>query len=151
MSVQRLSETYRSAFVTGVSSGLGRAFADMLLAEGVQVWGTSRDESRLKDLSPVPGFNAVVMDLDSAAEAEAVFAKAAEQAGGCFDLVIMNAGYGVFAPFASVHFSVWQRQLEAMLITHSRLSHAALVRLLPRKRGCVFMSPPWLRNFRFPT
>jgi NAD(P)-dependent dehydrogenase (short-subunit alcohol dehydrogenase family) len=47
----RLSAFYRTAFVTGASTGLGRAFAEMLMAEGVRVWGTSRDVRRLEPLA----------------------------------------------------------------------------------------------------
>ena len=46
----RVSDLYRTAFVTGASTGLGREFARMLLAEGVIVWGTSRDPARLAEV-----------------------------------------------------------------------------------------------------
>ena len=47
MSHAPLSVRYRTAFVTGASTGLGQAFTEMLLAEGVEVWGTARDTGRL--------------------------------------------------------------------------------------------------------
>ncbi len=47
MSAAPLSVQYRTAFVTGASTGLGLAFATMLRAEGVEVWGTARDVARL--------------------------------------------------------------------------------------------------------
>ena len=52
----------RQAYVTGVSGGLGRAFAERLLAEGVQVWGSARDAARVP-----AGIRPVVMDLADAA------------------------------------------------------------------------------------
>ena len=51
MAAPRLSDLYRTAFVTGASTGLGRAFTEMLVAEGVRVWGTSRNPQRLSELS----------------------------------------------------------------------------------------------------
>ena len=51
MAANRVSALHRTAFVTGASTGLGRAFAEMLLAEGVRVWGTSRDPARLGSLA----------------------------------------------------------------------------------------------------
>src|ERR1019366_3491568 len=109
----------RTAFITGASTGLGRAFATMLLAEGVSVWGTSRDIARLDFFTMDPAraglFMPVTLDLRSGAHAEAVFREAETEAGG-FDLVINNAGYGVFAEFATADFSIWQTQLEVMLI-----------------------------------
>jgi short-subunit dehydrogenase len=128
-----LSARHRTAFVTGSSTGLGLAFADMLLAEGVQVWGTARDMKRLADR---PSFHPVTLELSDGAAAEATFL-AADQAAGGFDLVINNAGFGAFGGFAETDFSVWQRQIEIMLVNTARLSHAALRGMLRRNRGAL--------------
>lgn len=132
-----LATIYRHAFVTGVSGGLGRAMAEMLLAEGVRVWGTARETARIQDLVTKTGFTPLALDLADSAGAERAFVDAAAQAGGVFDLVINNAGFGVFAPFAAADFSVWQRQIDAMLTTTMRLSHAALGRMLGQNRGAL--------------
>ena len=140
MPADRVSDLYRTAFVTGASTGLGRAFTAMLLADGVRVWGTSRDVARLDHFSAVPAhadlFTAVSLDLRNGAHAEAVFHASEAEAGG-FDLVVNNAGYGVFAEFAAVEFPVWQTQLEVMLVNTARLSHAALRGFLARNRGAL--------------
>lgn len=132
----RLSAHYRTAFVTGASTGLGRALAEMLLAEGVRVWGTARDAARLAPLAAQAGFTAVVLDLRDGAAAEAQFAAAAEAAGG-FDLVINNAGYGVFGGFAATDFAIWQEQIEVMLVNTARLAHAALPWMQARGHGAL--------------
>jgi short-subunit dehydrogenase len=147
--VAQLSSLYRTAFVTGASSGLGQAFAELLLAEGVRVWGTARDASRLATLAANGNFNAVVLDLEKPGEAEAAFANAATVAGG-FDLVVNNAGYGLFAPFAGVDFSSWQKQLDAMLGTTARLSHAALRGMLAKNRGCLVNVASLATDFPLP-
>lgn len=138
MAVARLSDLHRTAFISGASTGLGRAFTEMLLAEGVQVWGTSREIARLSDLTQkhASRFTPVALDLRDGARAEAAF-RAADGAAGGFDVVINNAGYGVFAEFAPTDFAVWQEQLEVMLIHTARLSHAALRGLLARNRGAL--------------
>jgi short-subunit dehydrogenase len=134
----RVSELHRTAFVTGASIGLGRAFAEMLLADGVRVWGTSRDPARLADLAQARDsrFSAVVLDLRRGPAAEAALRDADRAAGG-FDLVINNAGFGVFGEFASVDFATWQEQLEVMLIHPARLSHVALAGMLARNHGAL--------------
>lgn len=136
MSVARVSDLHRTAFVTGASTGLGRAFAEMLLADGVRVWGTARDAARLAPLAANPGFTAVTLDLRNGAQAEKDFL-AADAAAGGFDLVINNAGYGVFGGFAAADFSVWQEQLEVMLVNTARLAHAALRGMATRRRGAL--------------
>ncbi|HYC70190.1 MAG TPA: SDR family NAD(P)-dependent oxidoreductase [Opitutaceae bacterium] len=128
-----LSSRHRSAFVTGASTGLGRAFAEMLLAEGVAVWGTSRDPARLAGL---PGLRPVTLELGDAAGAERALLEADRVAGG-FDLVINNAGFGAFGGFAETDFRLWQEQLETMLVNTARLSHAALRGMLARGRGTL--------------
>jgi len=141
---KRLSETYRTAFVTGASTGLGAAFAQMLLDEGVCVWGTARDASRLESLAAAnPNFTPVVLDLADGDAAERAFNEAAAEAGeggdqcvsaGGFDIVINNAGYSVFGNFAETDFAHWQSQLEVMLVNTARLAHAALKMWEPRNR-----------------
>ena len=133
MSAAALSSRYRSAFVTGASTGLGLAFTEMLLAEGVRVWGTSRDPRRL----PVrPDFFPVALELGDGPAAEQAYAGASRAAGG-FDLVINNAGFGAFGDFARTDFSLWEEQLRIMLINTARLSHLALREFLPRRRGAL--------------
>lgn len=133
MSAAPLSSRYRTAFVTGASTGLGRAFAEMLLREGVEVWGTARDPARL---APRARFHAVALELGDGAAAERIFLAAEREAGG-FDLVVNNAGFGAFGGFAATDFSLWQRQMEIMLLHTARLSHAALRGLLARRRGAL--------------
>lgn len=133
MSAAPLSSRYRTAFVTGASTGLGRAFADLLLREGVEVWGTARDTARL---APRERYHAVALELGDGPAAERIFLAAEREAGG-FDLVINNAGFGAFGEFAGTDFSVWQRQFEIMLLNTARLSHAALRGMTARRRGAL--------------
>jgi short-subunit dehydrogenase len=134
---RRVSDLYRTAFVTGASAGLGEAFAAMLLAEGVRVWGTARDPVRLASLGANPAFTSVALDLAAASAAEAALGRAAGEAGGAFDLVIQNAGYGAFGEFAGTDFALWQAQLDAMLLGTARLSHAALRAMRAKNHGCL--------------
>lgn len=133
----RVSDFHRSAFITGASTGLGLAFARMLLADGVRVWGTSRQPDRLAALqAEFPAFTPVTLELGHGAAAVAAF-RAADEAAGGFDLVINNAGYGIFAEFTAVDFSTWEEQLQVMLINTARLTHAAVARMRERNRGTI--------------
>lgn len=138
MPAARVYELHRTAFITGASTGLGAAFADMLLRDGVRVWGTSRDATRLAGLAgQFPGqFTAVALDLRQGAQAEAVF-RESELAAGGFDLVINNAGYGVFADFTASDFKVWEDQLHVMLINTARMAQVALRGMRERDRGAL--------------
>ncbi len=133
MSTSTLSFRYRTAFVTGVSTGLGLAFTEMLLAEGIEVWGTSRDAARLPARDR---FHALALELADGAAAERIFLEAERIAGG-FDIVINNAGFGAFGAFAHTDFAVWEDQFRIMLVNTARLSQSALRGMLARQRGVL--------------
>jgi len=135
----RLSQLYPTAFISGSSSGIGRAFCEMLLAEGVRVWGTSRDLSRLEDLAKAhPGaFFAARLDLADSRGAVSAYRQCAAAAGGAFDLVIENAGYGIFGDFSSVEARTWRAQADEMLGSTLELSHEAFRSMRTRGRGCL--------------
>jgi short-subunit dehydrogenase len=65
------------------------------------------------------------------------FDGAAQAAGGAFDIVVNNAGYGVFGEFGALESSVWRAQLEGALLTVLELSHAAFRSMRERNRGCL--------------
>jgi NAD(P)-dependent dehydrogenase (short-subunit alcohol dehydrogenase family) len=84
-------------FITGTSRGFGRSFAESALGRGDQVAGTARDLGGLDDL--VERFGDLVLPLrldvtDKAAVHEAVLA--AHEHFGRLDVVVNNAGYGLF-------------------------------------------------------
>ena len=127
-----LGQRFDRAFVTGASRGLGQAFVSLLLAEGVEVWGTARDPASLGPWSGPGRFHPVRLDLHDAPGAERAFGEAADAAGGVFDLVIQNAGYGLFGPFPELDTGVWSKQVEAMLVNTIALTHLALRRMRAR-------------------
>lgn len=131
------STRYRTALVTGVSGGLGQAFAEMLLREGVRVWGTARSQERLASFAGRDGFTPVLLDLANTDQIESAFRTGAQQAGGSFDLVINNAGYGIFGPFAAASFSMWRTQIETALTGTAQLAHLALGAMSASNRGCL--------------
>jgi len=114
---RRVADRYRTAFVTGAAEGLGRAITDMLVADGVQVWATSRELSRLDSVVSASGgrVKPLTMDLADRASCRTAFAAAASQAGGTIDLVVNNAGYGIFGEFGAVSPDLWIAQWDAML------------------------------------
>ena len=102
--------TSRTVFLTGASSGIGLETAKLLTAQGFEVWGTSRDPARLPKL---PRFHGVPMDLTQMDSIRRGFAAASQEAGA-FDVLINNAGAGVFGAIDAVpaemvreQFQVW--------------------------------------------
>ena len=85
-----------SALITGASSGVGAAFAQLLAQEGHQPLLVGRNGERLAAVARAPGTRAaLVADLTDEADLASVEALAADAA-----MVVNNAGVGWYSPFA---------------------------------------------------
>ena len=80
-------------FITGASSGLGRATAKLFLSNGWKVIASMRDPKKEKELGNISGVTLMMLDVTAPYEIESV----AEQvvASGGVDVVFNNAGYGL--------------------------------------------------------
>jgi NAD(P)-dependent dehydrogenase (short-subunit alcohol dehydrogenase family) len=87
----------RAWFITGVNRGFGREMTEQLLERGDRVAGTVRDLDSVRDLTEKYGdrFWAARLDVTDTAEIRKVV-DAAFGALGTIDVVVNNAGYGLF-------------------------------------------------------
>jgi NAD(P)-dependent dehydrogenase (short-subunit alcohol dehydrogenase family) len=122
-----------TVLVTGASSGIGLEIARRLTAHGCAVWGTSRDPVRLPQL---PGFHAVRMNLASLESIRAGFAQALQEAGE-FDVLINNAGAGVFGPTATVTTELAHEQFQVLVHGPIELVRLAVPSLQQRPRATI--------------
>ena len=91
----------RRALVLGSSSGLGRAVAATLIAEGALVAVVSRDRERSAAAAAELGAHAaLVIDLVEPGAGDAVVADAVDTLGG-LDIVVVNTGGGTPGPILS--------------------------------------------------
>src|SRR5438876_11905188 len=81
-------------FLTGASSGIGRAIARELIAHGHEVWGSSRDLSRIQASARL---HAVQLDLRNSQMLEEVFTRSWNESGR-LGVVIKKAGSAHFGP-----------------------------------------------------
>jgi len=80
-------------FITGASSGIGKAIGEFLVEKKYQVYGTSRNPDRVKD-SKFPLVKMDVNDLDSIRKAISEVINKTEK----LDVLINNAGVGITGP-----------------------------------------------------
>ena len=120
-------------FLTGASSGIGCATAEALTAAGHEVWGTSRDPSRVPDL---PKMHAVRLDLGDHSSVRTAFASAVNEAG-VFDVVINNAGSGHFGPAELLSVEALQEQFQVLVFAQVELCRLALASMRPHDRGLI--------------
>lgn len=112
--------TGKHAFITGASEGIGRAFVTHLLKEGWQVTGVARNEARLKELGAT---DYLVADLSRTEDVQRL---ATHLRTKKYDLVVNNAGYGVYGAFCRMDLAVAQAMMRVNCDALVALSHAFL-------------------------
>jgi short-subunit dehydrogenase len=120
-------------FITGASSGIGHATAKLLVAEGHEVWGTSRSLERIPKM---PRWHAVRLDLTDSLSIEAAFNAAADEAG-YFDVLINNAGAGHFGPAALLPMETIGTQFQLLVFGQIQLMKLALNHMQARGEGLI--------------
>jgi NAD(P)-dependent dehydrogenase (short-subunit alcohol dehydrogenase family) len=125
-------------FITGASSGFGRAFAEHALARGHDVVATARDVAPLAALAATAPERvlAVTLDVTRPAEAEAAV-EAAVARFGRIDVLINNAGYGVVGAFEETSDAELRAQMETNFFGAMNVIRAALPRLRAQKGGAI--------------
>jgi NAD(P)-dependent dehydrogenase (short-subunit alcohol dehydrogenase family) len=114
-------------FITGSSRGFGRVWAQAALARGDRVAATARDVKTLGPLVERYGdlIAPLALDVTDKAAASAAIAFAQERFGR-LDVVINNAGYGLFGTIEEVSESEARAQLETNLFGALWVTQAAL-------------------------
>ncbi len=92
------TETSPVWFITGCSTGLGRALAQRVLEHGHRAVVTARRPDQISDIVADYSANAlaVALDINDHAQVDAAIAQAGEQFSG-IDVLVNNAGYGYLA------------------------------------------------------
>ncbi|MFL9992937.1 SDR family oxidoreductase [Paraburkholderia sediminicola] len=120
--------------ITGTSSGLGRLLAERLLQRGDRVVATLRREGALDDLKIQYDDQLQMLTLD-VTDIRAVHTNiaAAFEAMGRIDVVVNNAGYGLFGAAEEVTDEQIERQIATNLTGSIQVIRAALPHL--RRQG----------------
>jgi short-subunit dehydrogenase len=131
-----------TALITGASSGIGEAFADVLAAEGFDVVITARREERLRAVQArlqqrySVRAEVILMDLERP-DAPARLCAELEARGLKIDVLVNNAGYGVPGSFLSSSWGVHTRFLQIMVTAVAELTYRLLPGMIERKYGRI--------------
>lgn len=124
--------------ITGVSSGLGAALAEAVLARGDVVIGTVRQKEQLAAFQALkPGSaHAVQLDLRDYGHVLEVIGWAAEQHGG-IDVLVNNAGYGLVGALEEVSENEAREQMETNFFGALAATQAVLPAMRRKRWGHV--------------
>jgi NAD(P)-dependent dehydrogenase (short-subunit alcohol dehydrogenase family) len=114
-------------FITGCSKGFGRIWAEAALERGDKVAVTARDASTLAALTEKYGDDVLALALDvQDMEADYAAVAQAHEKFGRLDVVVNNAGYGLFGTVEEVSAEQARDQIETNLFGALWVTKAAL-------------------------
>ena len=128
--------------VTGANSGIGRATAIHLAAQGHRVYGTVRSETRatkLNAMAETAGVEVKLIELDIASD-ESVregFDRILADTGGVVDVLVNNAGIGGNATAEECPASLHLHVINVNLCGAVRCAQAVLPSMRARGRGAI--------------
>jgi NADP-dependent 3-hydroxy acid dehydrogenase YdfG len=135
-----LTLTGKTAVVTGASSGIGEATARLLAQHKCNVVLAARREDRLNGLAAELGEGALAVptDVTDPAACEALVSLAVGDFGSV-DILVANAGVGLYGSIAEGEPEDWRRMFEVNVLGVLYVARAALRHMLGRGSGDVVL------------
>jgi len=125
----------KTALITGASSGIGKAAAVQLAELGYTVYAGARRVERMSDMAD-RGIRTRALDVaDDATMVALVEAIIAET--GRIDVLVNNAGYGLYGALEDVPIEEARRQFEVNLFGLARLTQLVLPQMRAQRDGYV--------------
>ena len=131
----------RRVLVVGASSGLGRASALAIAAEGANVMLAARRVERLDEVRAEAGKRAsrVACDVRDENSCRTAVAAAVEAFGG-LDAVVYSPGTSPFAPIEDIDAETWRSTLDTNLVGAASIARFAVPHLEASGGKAIFFS-----------
>lgn len=125
-------------FITGCSTGLGRALAELIVQRGWRVVVTARDINHIKDIESATPDRVLALPLDvtNAAEIDAAVAAAREKFGQ-IDVLVNNAGYGYQSTIEEGEETEIRAQFDTNVFGLFAMTRAVLPLMRERRTGNI--------------
>jgi NAD(P)-dependent dehydrogenase (short-subunit alcohol dehydrogenase family) len=124
--------------ITGCSTGLGRAFAEGVLADGHNAVVTARDVAKVQDIAAKYPDTALPLALDvTDGEQVTEVVRAAEKQFGSVDVLVNNAGYGYRAAVEEGEDGPVQQLFDTHVFGSVRTIKAVLPGMRARRSGTI--------------
>jgi NAD(P)-dependent dehydrogenase (short-subunit alcohol dehydrogenase family) len=127
----------KTIFITGASSGLGKAAAKLFAARGWHVLAAMRRPERDTELADMTGVELLALDVTDPAQIESAVAQAIS--AGPVDVVFNNAGYGISGPLEGLTDEQIERSVATNLMGPIRVTQAFIPHFR-QNRGGLFIN-----------
>ena len=121
--------------ITGASSGMGKETAQLLAKEGYKVYAGARRIEKMKDLEEV-GVTPIKLDVSKSVSIEEAIKKIID-AEDRIDVLINNAGFGLYGPVEDVPLEDARYQFEVNLFGSAHLTQLVLPQMRARNSGRI--------------
>lgn len=125
----------QTIFITGASTGLGRATAKLFAGKGWKVFATMRSPEKETELQTLPGVTVLTLDVTKPDQIRA--AAEAALAAGPMDVLFNNAGYGLAGAFESTTDAQLVDEIDTNLLGVMRVTQAFLPAMRERGQGTI--------------
>lgn len=125
----------KTILITGASSGMGKATALQLIAEGHCVYGAARRPESMKKLVDKGG-HAIGMDITDEKQVDAAIERVLREQGG-IDVLVNNAGYAVYGSVEDVTIDEARRQFEVNLFGLAYLTQKVIPFMRENRAGQI--------------
>jgi len=126
----------KTVFITGSSSGIGKASVKYFAQKGWNVAATMRNPSKEKELNTLEHVKLFTLDVTNSESIQKAIADAIECFGG-IDVIINNAGYGGVGIFEAAQKEQIQRQFDTNVFGVMNVIREILPYFRKRKEGCI--------------
>ena len=131
-------ETDRVWFITGSGSGLGRELAEAALERGERVVATGRDPQELRGLEKSHPDQVLAQQLDVTDPGQADRAvEAAIERFGRIDVLVSNAGFGLFGPLEELDDEEIRREFDTNVFGAVNVMRAGLPAMRRQRSGQI--------------
>lgn len=123
----------KTIFITGASTGLGKATAKLFASRGWKVIATMRNPENEKELDLIDNIDLLPLDVTNLAQIKEATQKAIN--AGNIDVVFNNAGYGLIGPLESTTDEQLVRQLNTNILGVIRVTQAFIPYFREKQNG----------------
>ncbi len=126
----------QTILITGASSGIGKATARLFAAQGWNVAATMRQPDQENELTDVAGVRLYALDVTQTAGIRTTVDQVLRDFSGV-DVLLNNAGYGLFGPLETVSAEKLMDQFQTNLFGAIHMIQGVLPAMREQKRGTI--------------